>query len=94
MSSSSSQQSAQQQQRISIYEVPVDSDATAVMLLIQFLDMATKRGAFGLDETGKISECIQYLQSGGVQRRPAPQQSEEPENKKPEAAAPEKPTLE
>ena len=94
MSASSSQQSAQQQQRISIYEIPVDSDATAVMLLIQFLDMATKRGAFGLDETGKISECIQYLRRGGVQRRPAPQQAEEPEKKQPGAAAPEKPTLE
>ena len=61
--SSSSSQSPSQQQRISIYDVPVDSDATAVMVMVQFLDMATKRGAFGLDETGKISE-IQYLRRG------------------------------
>jgi len=66
-SSSSSSQSSSQQPRVSIYEIPVDSDGTAVMMLVQFLDMATKRGAFGLDETGKISECIQFLRRGSKQ---------------------------
>tara|TARA_Y100001970_G_scaffold256064_1_gene333376 strand:+ start:835 stop:1104 length:270 start_codon:yes stop_codon:yes gene_type:complete len=86
-SSSSSSQSSSQQQRVSIYEIPVDSDGTAVMMLVQFLDMATKRGAFGLDETGKISECIQFLRRGSQQSAPKPKTEEQP------AAAPAKPEL-
>ena len=88
--SSSSSQSPSQQQRISIYDVPVDSDATAVMVMVQFLDMATKRGAFGLDETGKISECIQYLRRGSPPRRQQEATEETTDAAKP---APEKPDL-
>ena len=64
--------SSQDSSRMSVYDVPVDSDSAAVMLLIQFLDMATKRGAFGLDDTQKIGQCINYLnRRSSAQSKPA-----------------------
>ena len=72
MSSSSSQQ-------ISVLDVPVDSDARAVGIMMQFLDMANKRGAFGLEESGKIMEAIGYLRRGVPRPEAPPQEQEEQE---------------
>ena len=39
-------------------EVPVNDDNTALNLMVGFLDVAQKRGAYSLDESAKIWECI------------------------------------
>ena len=39
-------------------EVPVNDDNTALNLMVGFLDTAQKRGAFSLDESAKIWECV------------------------------------
>ena len=39
-------------------EIPVNDDNTALSLMVGFLDTAQKRGAFSLDESAKIWECV------------------------------------
>jgi len=39
-------------------EIPVNDDNTALNLMVGFLDTAQKRGAFSLDESAKIWECV------------------------------------
>ena len=39
-------------------EIPVNDDNTALNLMVGFLDTAQKRGAFSLDESSKIWECV------------------------------------
>jgi hypothetical protein len=40
-------------------DIPVKDENTALNLMIGFLDTAQKRGAFSIDESAKIWECIQ-----------------------------------
>jgi len=39
-------------------EIPVNDDNTALNLMVGFLDTAQKRGAFSLDESAKVWECV------------------------------------
>jgi len=55
----------------SVLDVPVSSDRVAVGLLVHFLDAAAKRGAFALEESGKIMDAVKYLR-GPVTPRPPP----------------------
>ena len=59
-----SQQPPQQQAQVKLTEIPVKDDNTALNLMVGFLDTAQKRGAFSIDESAKIWECIQrFIQS-------------------------------
>ena len=42
-------------------QVPVDSPNTAFNLMISFLGLAQRRGAFGLQEASKIFECVEMF---------------------------------
>ena len=53
------QQQQQQQPQVKLTEVPVNSENVALNLMVGFLDVAQKRGAFSFDESAKILECIQ-----------------------------------
>lgn len=58
------QQPPQQQAQVKLTEIPVKDDNTALNLMVGFLDTAQKRGAFSIDESAKIWECIQrFIQS-------------------------------
>ena len=42
-----------------LVDVEVESPAIALNVLVSFINLAQKRGAFGIDESAKIWECIQ-----------------------------------
>lgn len=46
-------------------QVPVSDQNVALNLLVSFVNLAQRRGAFSLDEASKIWECIQKFQSSG-----------------------------
>jgi hypothetical protein len=39
-------------------EIPINDDNAALNVMVGFLDTAQKRGAFSLDESAKIWECV------------------------------------
>jgi hypothetical protein len=47
---------------IKLIDVPVDSPNTALNIIVSFLNLAQKRGVFGIDESSKIWECIKMFQ--------------------------------
>ena len=44
-----------------LVDVKVDNQNEALQLIVTFLNLAQKRGAFTLDESAKIWECVQYF---------------------------------
>jgi len=42
--------------------IVVDTQTKALLVLFEYLNIANKRGAFTLDESAKIFECIQWFQ--------------------------------
>lgn len=65
------QQPEQQQQQqddqekkpqVRLVDVPVNNEIEALNLLVSFLGLAQKRGAFTIDEAAKIWECIKKFQ--------------------------------
>ena len=50
------------QQEVKLVDVPVKDENTALNVLVNFLNLAQKRGAFGIDESAKIWECIKIFQ--------------------------------
>jgi len=51
-----------QQQGPRLVDVEVNSENSALNLLVSFLGLAQRRGAFGLDEAAKIFECVKVFQ--------------------------------
>jgi len=49
--------------QVLLVNVPVTAQNVALNLMISFLSLANKRGAFGIDESAKIWECIQIFQN-------------------------------
>jgi hypothetical protein len=45
-----------------LVDVQVRDENTALNVLVSFLNLAQKRGAFGIDESAKIWECIKVFQ--------------------------------
>ena len=46
-----------------LVDVPINSQQDALQLIVTFLNLAQKRGAFTLDESAKLWECIKSFQS-------------------------------
>lgn len=42
-----------------ITNIPITDENVALNVMVTFLNLAQKRGAFGIDEAAKIWECIQ-----------------------------------
>jgi hypothetical protein len=45
-----------------LVDVPVANQNEALQLIVTFLNLAQKRGAFTLDESAKIWECVKFFQ--------------------------------
>ena len=45
-----------------LVDVPLNSQNDALQLIVTFLNLAQKRGAFTLDESAKLWECIKMFQ--------------------------------
>ncbi len=52
----------QEQPKIKLVDVQVTNENDAFNLLISFINVAHKRGAFTIDESAKIWECIKIFQ--------------------------------
>ena len=48
----------QPQKEVKLVDVPVSDENVALNLMVSFLSLAQKRGAFGFDEAAKIWECL------------------------------------
>jgi hypothetical protein len=47
---------------VKLVDVVVTDENVALNVLVSFLSLAQRRGAFGMDESAKIWECIQKFQ--------------------------------
>lgn len=45
-----------------LVDVPLNTQQDALQLIVTFLNLAQKRGAFTLDESAKLWECIKMFQ--------------------------------
>lgn len=50
------------QDQINVLDVEVTNENVALNILITFVNLAQKRGAFNLNESAKIWECIKQFQ--------------------------------
>ena len=50
------------QKEVKLVDVPISDENTALNIMVSFLSLAHKRGAFGIDESAKIWECIRMFQ--------------------------------
>ena len=50
------------QKEIRLNDIPVVDEITALNLMVSFLGLAQKRGAYTIDEASKIWECIKKFQ--------------------------------
>lgn len=57
---------------VRLVDVPVSDQNVALNLMVSFLSMAQKRGAFGIDEAAKIWECIKMFEIPAAPPAPAP----------------------
>jgi len=58
------QPQSQPQPSEKLVNVEIANENVAFNLIISFLTLAQKRGAFGFDESAKIWECIKKFQKG------------------------------
>ena len=56
------QDQGQEKRETRLVDVVVADQNTALNLMVNFLTLAHKRGAFGIDESAKIWECIRTFQ--------------------------------
>ncbi len=50
------------QGEVMLVNIPIKDENIALNVMVSFLSLAQKRGAFGIDESAKIWECIQIFQ--------------------------------
>lgn len=51
-----------EKKQIRLVDVPLNTQQDALQLIVTFLNLAQKRGAFTLDESAKLWECIKMFQ--------------------------------
>lgn len=50
------------QRDVKLVDISIANENTALNVMVSFLSLAHKRGAFGIDEAAKIWECIKIFQ--------------------------------
>jgi hypothetical protein len=48
--------------KLRLVDVPISNQNEALQLIVTFLNLAQKRGAFTLDESAKLWECVKMFQ--------------------------------
>jgi len=51
-------QTLQQKKEVRLVDIPIVDENTALNVIVSFLSLAQKRGAFTIDEAAKIWECV------------------------------------
>ena len=67
------EQPAPAQRQVSLLQIPVNTENDALNMLVAFLQVAQKRGAFSLEEAYKIMESVNVFQKN-VPQQPATEQ--------------------
>lgn len=49
----------QAQKEVRLVDIEIVDDNVALNLMVSFLNLAQRRGAYGMDESAKIWECVQ-----------------------------------
>ena len=62
MENEEQQQATVEQKQIKLVDVPIVDQNTALNVMVSFLNISQKRGAFTFDESAKILECIRFFQ--------------------------------
>ena len=52
----------QQQQQVNLLEMPVTNENEALNVMVNFLHLAQRRGAFAIAESAKIYDCVKIFQ--------------------------------
>jgi hypothetical protein len=50
------------QNEVKLVDIPITNENIALNVIVSFINLAQKRGAFGIDESAKIWECIKIFQ--------------------------------
>jgi len=68
---------AAEQQRINLADIKVTDQNMALNLLVGFLNIAQRRGAFGMDESAKVWEAVKWFvvpaEQSGAPMPPVPE---------------------
>tara|TARA_Y100000816_G_scaffold109438_2_gene76431 strand:- start:944 stop:1162 length:219 start_codon:yes stop_codon:yes gene_type:complete len=56
------EEQTQPQQEQRLVDVPVENEVMALNVIVSFIAQAQKRGAFSLEESSKIWECVKWFQ--------------------------------
>ena len=48
--------------KVKLVDIPINDENTSLNVIVSFLSLAQKRGAFSIEESAKIYECIQMFQ--------------------------------
>jgi hypothetical protein len=51
-----------EKKQMRLVDLPLNTQQEALQLIVTFLNLAQKRGAFTLDESAKLWECIKMFQ--------------------------------
>ena len=57
-----SQQQPQQGQQVDLMKMPVTNENEALNVMVNFLHLAQRRGAFAIAESSKIYDCVKVFQ--------------------------------
>ena len=63
---------ANMQPQLNLVEAPITDENAALNILVGFLGIAQRRGAYTLDEAAKIFECIKLFQKNISASTPLP----------------------
>jgi hypothetical protein len=63
MESESTTQLPGDNRKTRLVDIPLNSQQDALQLIVTFLHLAQKRGAFTLDESAKLWDCIKMFQT-------------------------------
>ena len=56
------QQQPQQGQQVNLLELPVTNENEALNVMVNFLHLAQRRGAFAIAEAAKVYDCVKIFQ--------------------------------
>jgi hypothetical protein len=56
------QQEQQQQGQVNLLEMPVTNENEALNVMVNFLHLAQRRGAYAIAESAKVYECVKMFQ--------------------------------
>ncbi len=62
MESDSTTQLPGEKKQVRLVDIPLNTQQDGLQLIVTFLHLAQKRGAFTLDESAKLWECIKLFQ--------------------------------